>query len=238
MFRRTGANCDWGSMSLPRADFNATCEAIAGRAYEGSPLKRVVRPAPDLMSRLLSLHNTVSQLARTTPDILSLPEVARALEQELNLVMIRCLTEGEPSEMTAGGRRHDVIIARFEEFLETHPDQPLHLMEICAAIGVSERTLRVACEEHLGIAPIRFLALRRMQLVHRALRRADPLTATVTRLATDHGFWELGRFSVAYRELFGESPSDSLRRPSENWPVRLNRPSSFGSRNLHHRKSA
>ena len=84
------------------------------------------------------------------------------------------------------------------------------------------------------MAPIRFLTLRRMHLVHRALRQADSLTTTVTRLATDHGFWELGRFSVAYRELFGESPSDSLRRPSENSPVRLNRPSSFGSRNLHH----
>jgi AraC-like DNA-binding protein len=234
MYRRTGANCDWGSMSLPLDDFYATCEAVGGREYEGSPLKRLVRPAPDLMSRLLSLHDVVSQLAKTTPDILSLPEVARALEHELILVMMRCLTEAEPSEMTAGGRRRDLIIARFEEFLETHPDRPLYLTEICAAIGVTERTLRVACEEHLGMAPIRFLTLRRMHLVHRALRQADSLTTTVTRLATDHGFWELGRFSVAYRELFGESPSDSLRRPSENWPVRLNRPSSFGSQNLHH----
>ena len=58
--------------------------------------------------------------------------------------------------MTAGGRRHDMIIVRFEDFLETHPDQPLYLTEICAAIGVAERTLRVACEEHLGMAPNSF----------------------------------------------------------------------------------
>jgi hypothetical protein len=71
MYRRTGANCDWGSMSLPWDDFYATCEAVGGREYVGSPLKRLVRPAPDLMSRLLSLHDMVSQLAKTTPDILS-----------------------------------------------------------------------------------------------------------------------------------------------------------------------
>ena len=35
-------------------------------------------------------------------------------------MMIRCLTEGDPSEMSAGGRRHDVIIARVGEFLESH----------------------------------------------------------------------------------------------------------------------
>ena len=85
------------------------------------------------------------------------------------------------------------------------------------------------------MAPIRFLSLRRMHLVNRALRRADPLTTTVTRIATDQGFWELGRFSVAYRTVFGESPSESLRRPSEDRPVRLKRPSLPESPALHHR---
>jgi AraC-like DNA-binding protein len=234
MHRRTEANCDWGSMSLPKDDLEATCQAVTGHEYAESPTKHLVKPAPDLLSRLLKIHGMVDQLAKTMPDVLSIPDVARALEQELIRVMIRCLTDGEPKSMTAGGRRHDMIVVRFQDFLETHPDQPLYLAEICAAIGVAERTLRVVCEEHLGMGPIRFLSLRRMHLVHRALLRADPSTKTVTRVATDHGFWELGRFSVAYRELFGESPSESLRRPSEDWPPRLNRPSSFGNPTLRH----
>ena len=233
MHRRTEAHCDWGSMSLPKDDLDATCQAITGREYAGSNSKHLVKPAPDLISRLLRIHAMVDRLAKTMPEILSLTEVARALEQELILVMIRCLTDGESKGMTAGGRRHDKIIVRFDEFLETHPDRPLYLAEICAAIGVAERTLRVACEEHLGMGPIRFLSLRRMHLVHRALLRADHSTKTVTQVATDHGFWELGRFSVAYRGLFGESPSDSLRRPSEDRPPRLNRPSSFANPVLH-----
>jgi len=51
-------------------------------------------------------------------------------------------------------------------------------------------------------------------LARRALRGADPETKTVTEIASDYGFWELGRFSVAYRSLFGESPSAALRRPA------------------------
>jgi AraC-like DNA-binding protein len=232
MYRRTEANCDWGSMSLAREDLEAMYSAVTGQEFAGLARKHLVRPVPELMSRLLNLHEMVGQLAKTTPDILALPGVARALEQALMLVMIRCLTEGQPSEMTAGGRRHDMIIARFEEFLESHPDRPLYLTEICAAIGVAERTLRVACEEHLGMAPIRFLSLRRMHLVHRALRQADPSKTTVTRIATDHGFWELGRFSVAYRVMFDESPSDSLRRPFDGHPLKS--PTSFHSPDLHH----
>jgi len=124
---------------------------------------------------------------------------------------------------TTGGRRHDVIVARFEEFLTANPDRSLYLTEICAAIGVAERTLRASCEEHLGMGPIRFLTLRRMHLARRALLRADPSRSTVTGIVTDHGFWELGRFSVGYRALFGESPSETLRRPAEQTAAELGR---------------
>jgi transcriptional regulator GlxA family with amidase domain len=106
------------------------------------------------------------------------------------------------------------MFTRFVEFLKANPDRPLHLTEICAAIGVSERALRASCEERLGMGPIRYLTLRRMHLVRRALLHSHPSTATVTQIVTDHGFWELGRFSVAYRTLFGETPSETLRHPA------------------------
>src|SRR5258708_20053261 len=220
-------------MSLSKEDLDAACQVVTGHEYAVSSLKRLVRPAPELMSRLLKIHEMVGQLAKTTPEMLSLPEVVQALEQELILVMIRCLTESASSETTAGSHRHDMIVPRFEEFLEANPAQPLYLPQICAAIGVAERTLRAACVEHLGMGPIRYLSLRRMHLVRRALLRADPSTATVTRLATDHGFWELGRFSVAYRALFDESPSESLRRPPDDLRISLDRPSSLVSPILH-----
>src|SRR3954452_103445 len=102
--------------------------------------------------------------------------------------------------------RHHNVITRFKEYLEAHAGMPLHLVEICAALGTRERTLRAACEQHLGMGPIRYLNLRRMNLARRALARAEPSTTTVTQVATDFGFWELGRFSVSYRALFGETP--------------------------------
>jgi AraC-like DNA-binding protein len=213
--RRSGSGLDYGSMSLPIDELDTAVEAIVGREFMKGPKERVAHPHPQLMSRLLKLHGAIGQLAHDTPEILQLPEVIRALENELVHVLVRCLAEGVGLEPTTGGRRHDAIVARFEDFLAANPDRPLYLTEICAAIGVAERTLRASCEEHLGMGPIRFLTLRRMHLVHRALLRADPSESTVTRIVTDHGFWELGRFSVAYRTLFEEPPSATLRRSGE-----------------------
>jgi AraC-like DNA-binding protein len=163
------------------------------------------------------------------PELFELPTVIRALEQQLVHALIRCLTDGIASTMSGGTLRHECIIARFEEFLEANPNTPLYLADVCAAVGAAERTLRGACEEHLGMGPIRYLTLRRLHLVRRALVRADPSMARVTQIAMDHGFWELGRFSVAYRQLFGETPSDSLRRPPDDRRASLDSPSSLTS---------
>jgi AraC-like DNA-binding protein len=222
--QQTEAEFRLGSMPLTTRALDAACKAITGREFSGSPLKHLVRPNAALMSRMLKLHEMVGQIATTISEVLEVPEAARSLEQQLIHILVRCLTDGVSVRMTCGGHRHDKIVAKFEEYLEAHPDKPLYLDEICAAISTSERTLRCACEEHLGIGPIRYLALRRMHLVRRALLRAVYSTTTVTRITTDHGFWGLGRFSVAYRALFGETPSATLHRPPDDQRIILDRP--------------
>lgn len=224
---RTSAPCHWGSMSLTPRDLASAGRAIVGRDLAVPSVTYLVRPAALLVARLLDLHEAAGQLAKSAPDLLARPQVARALEQSLVRAMIMCLTEGTAVEMSAGGQHHAAVIARFEELLAANHEQPLYLAEICAATGVSERTLRVCCQQHLGMGPVHYLWLRRMHLARRALRLADPAAATVTGIATEFGFWELGRFAVEYRTLFGEPPSASLRRPADDRRASRDRPLSL-----------
>ncbi len=214
-FRSSGA-CHWRAMSLTLGDFVASAQAITGREFIAPFFTQFIRPPPAFLARLSNLHEAAGHLARTAPDILAHPEVARALEQGLVHAMVSCLSGAEAAESGSAHHRHTVIMRRLEELLEANSDRTLYLTELCRAVEVSERTLRACCHQYLGMSPTRYLWLRRMHLARRGLRTADPAATTVTEVATSYGFWELGRFSVAYRSLFGESPSAALRRPPDH----------------------
>jgi AraC-like DNA-binding protein len=122
--------------------------------------------------------------------------------------------------MSRPRRLRQTIMSRFERLLCEQPDEKFYLSDVCSQIGASERTLRLHCQEQLGMSPNRYLWLRRMNQVQYTLAHADPAATTVTQVANEHGFAELGRFAVSYRKLFGELPSVTLRRPPDH---RLNR---------------
>jgi AraC-like DNA-binding protein len=96
------------------------------------------------------------------------------------------------TESSRARHRHAEIMRRLEAVLEANPDRTLYAAELCAATGASDRTLRACCQEHLGMSPMRYLWLRRMHLARRGLRVANPGATTVTEIATNYGFWELG----------------------------------------------
>jgi AraC-like DNA-binding protein len=210
---RSPAACQWGAVALPLEDLAAAGNAIIGRELTSPPLTQRITPPPLLLSRLLALHQAAGRLAKTASEVVATPEVARAMDEGLVEALVRCLAGGGSDDRRGIPDRRSKVMRRLEEALHANHGRPLYAAELCAAAGVSYPTLRACCQEHLGMSPKRYLLLRRMHLARRALQRADPQQTTVTRTATDHGFWELGRFSVLYRSLFGETPGATLRRP-------------------------
>ena len=210
-YLRSVAACKWGAMSLTPEDLAAVGEAIIGRELAPPVFPHTITPPAPALSRLLKLHEAAGHLAKTAPDILAKPEVARAMEQALVEAMVLCLAGVDAPHVRHVHRYHATVMRRLEVVLEANSDGALYMADLCAAAKVSYATLLACCHEYLGMGPKRYLLLRRMHLARRALRRAEPERTTVTEIATDYGFWELGRFSVVYRSLFGESPSRTLR---------------------------
>lgn len=210
-FQRTEGPVRWSSASLSPEELDEAGRLLLDKAICAPLETRTVRPQPGTLSALRGLHRRANQMALERPDFVSHPEVERAMDAELVLAMMRCL-DGEMDPLPRRQYRRLAIMRRFREWLELNSDRPVYLQEMCSALNVTARTLRDCCQEHLGMGPIRYLWLRRMELARRALLRASPASVTVTQIAVDLGFWELGRFSVTYRSLFGEHPSDTIAR--------------------------
>src|ERR1700733_9523274 len=99
------------------------------------------------------------------------------------------------------GHSNDIVYAR---------SQPEHwCFRPDSADGLSDQM-------QLGVSPTQYLVLRGMHAVRRSLLKGDPAMARVTTIATEHGFWELGRFAHKYRQIFGETPSKTQNSPSED----------------------
>ena len=211
---RTETACNWATLSLTHDELATTAHALIGRDLTAPSVTSRLRPSRPLMLRLITLHETAGRLAKRAAGIPA--QTAHALEQAILHALVMCLTEGMPVEINTNGRRHLAVVESFEEILAASNDRVIYLAEICGGLGVSERTLRLICHEHLGMGPIRYLWLRRIHLARAALLRADSRKSTVTEIATEFGFWELGRFSIEYRALFGETPSASLHQLPKN----------------------
>jgi AraC-like DNA-binding protein len=203
---------------LPPEDLAAAGNAVIGRELMSPAALQIIRPPPHMMSRLRHLHQAVDHLSEGAPDILAHPEAARALEQALVQALVACISAGTIDDAEVRSHTRIPVMRRFEQIVEVHQNETLYIAEVCAKIGVAERTLRSHCQEHLGMSPHKYLWLRRMNLARRTLTFADRAVTAVTEVATAHGFWELGRFAVAYRRLFGESPSVTLRRAPDHQP--------------------
>jgi AraC-like DNA-binding protein len=174
---------------------------------------QVVTPPPHEIATLGRLHAAATSLAKDAPQILAMPGAAQGLEQSLIEAMVACLRSSDSRDESWAQQCHRVIMRRFHRVIEVNPDRPIYLSEICAAVGVPERTLRACCQENLAMGPKQYLTFRRMNMARRVLQASAPTEATVTEVAARFGFWQFGRFASGYRSIFGESPSATLRRP-------------------------
>jgi AraC-like DNA-binding protein len=150
------------------------------------------------------------EVARSDSQRLEEPEVREALGDAISTAAVRALDPAPERRSIAAVSHLRAVRAAFE-VLEARAGDPIYLAELCQAARVSERTLRNAFRHLYGVSPIRYLALRRMELVRRALRDADPRQTRVSDIASRFGFTNLGRFAMEFRQLYGESPSRMLR---------------------------
>lgn len=84
------------------------------------------------------------------------------------------------------------------------------MTSLCELTNVSRRTLQYSFESILGISPSQFLRATRLNQVRRKLLSSRGIS--IADAAASQGFYHQSQFTADYKHLFGERPSETLKR--------------------------
>jgi len=105
-----------------------------------------------------------------------------------------------------------VLLRRAMSFIDDNAHRDISVADIAEAIYVTPRALQYICKEHRGCTPSDYVRQVRLYPAHMELQDLIVSQTTVGQIAARWGFGHAGRFTVYYRQTYGESPYDTLRR--------------------------
>jgi AraC-like DNA-binding protein len=208
------ADCEQLCLMVPQACLEAQLEQLLGRPLRGrltfdfnaelhTPLAHRWRAMLDILVHELD-HRT---------DMCRNPVVGRHLEglviDGLLLSQPHNHRDAAVSDRTRGP---SAAIRRAAELIEDRPSEPWTTVHLATAVHLSPRALQEGFRRDLATTPMTYVRQVRLRRAREALQAADRHATTVRAVAADLGLLHMGRFAAAYREAFGESPSDTLNR--------------------------
>lgn len=208
---RWSADCVQRVVQISYAVLDHHAQMLMGR-----PLSRKLRFAaempvgPDMVScwnyaSLLSMELSVSERCGS-----------RAVLDSLETLFILKLLESHPSNYSEHFQPQPCKIAphhvrRVEQFIIGNTDQDITLEQLVEVGGVSARALFDGFRRFRGTSPMAFLKAVRLERAREDLRNARS-GDSVTTIACRWGFYQFGRFAAEYKRMFGELPSETLRK--------------------------
>jgi AraC-like DNA-binding protein len=151
----------------------------------------------------LKLVNALSAASTAVRQPLVTEQLAGAITTAFVLAAV-------PDEDAGSSASRPRIVKRVLDQMYEDPSRPWTAGEMAAVAGVGIRRLQEGFREFVGTSPRQCLVDIRLGRVREDLQR-DNHGYTVADLAMNWGFTHTGRFAAAYRQKYGESPSETLR---------------------------
>ena len=137
-------------------------------------------------------------------------------EDILIMALLQVFVEGEQpykqeKNTQVGFQRRKAVVLKAREFLKENIAENVTISQLCDIANVSRRTLQYSFETILGVTPLQFLRISRLNSVRRALH-CNTQNVSISDIASHWGFWHLSQFSKDYKTLFGELPSQTVKK--------------------------
>ncbi|MCB1674854.1 MAG: helix-turn-helix domain-containing protein [Halioglobus sp.] len=211
---------EWESSStsvvtrIPRSTLQHYC-----RKLFDLELQREIRFAPTLDfttaagTSLLHILNTILLEADAPDSLLNRGVLTQAFQETLVTALLSAQPHSLSSELQHRGQRvRPFYIKKAVDYIHANLAQVITLTDLVEATGVSLRSLQSGFARHYNLGPRAFITQCKMRRARAELLAAKPIDVTVADVAAKWGFYNPGNFGRNYQKLFGERPSETLRR--------------------------
>lgn len=202
----------WAFISVAPETLAQCAQTVYGRELR-LPTRGPARIKPDLFELAVVRDLLAEAFMAIRGGSPNLTRFKSSIDRALRRSLVNMLLS-ETSPIARGEIVHvRRVLSRVHYFMAGHLDGAVRLEEVCRAAGVSRENLVSIFRDYVGIDPIQYLKICRLNQVHKALRRANPATTSIVDIARAWGFSHLGAFTRQFTELFGKSPLEILQQP-------------------------
>lgn len=203
---------DFVAAAFHRDSFSRNIEQLTGHEIPHNWLisKACLTDRKALTRFAIGLNNIINTVQQR-PEILEKQNALRMLGDSVlklivNVLTITTATIDKPIKQS----NRQLGIRLVVDYLHSYGSDVPTMPELCKIAKLSERNLQYGFKEYLGVTPVRYLRLLRLNGVRRELLISQPKQDKIVDVALNWGFVELGRFAGEYRQLFQELPSTTL----------------------------
>ena len=205
-------------LSIPEDTLNNQCQTL------GLPELDLITGNAEMLTchpeDMRTLRHSLFRVCQTlshAPALISTTGMQYEIEYELPRLLLKALCSAEPNKRRSRPLKKQLALRKAVDYIRTNTNSPITLNALCQVTQVSARTLQHAFLEHFGLSPKAYLRVQRLNDTHKELFASNPLDARVADVAHRQGFWHMGQFAFDYKRLFGELPSKTLRKTSNQF---------------------
>jgi AraC-like DNA-binding protein len=203
-------------IKFDRATLEHRMEQLLGRSLVGEELKfqlAMTLNTPE-SREWLDILQILNRRLRTNAELSANPLVFANLQDALMTSFLLNSNHNFTLELAdVGSQANPQTVKRVVSYIESHPDSALlSIPELAELAGVSVRSLQTGFRKTMDTTPLEYLRARRLNGAYRDLELSDAATTRVIDIAERWGFAHHGRFAIEYKQKFGESPSQTLKR--------------------------
>lgn len=205
---------DYVAVAFNRELLNLNIEHLTGHEIPLSWLtSKTCLTSPYALHCFAQGLTTILHTTHERPSLLHNPSTEKMLNSEVLTLAVNVLKPtSQINEIIKPQPKRIRGVQKVIDYLHVYAAQLPSIAELCKIAGLSERSLEYGFRDYLGITPIRYLRIIRLNGVRRDLISSSVGDVKIVDIALKWGFIELGRFAGEYRQLFEERPSDTLKK--------------------------